>query len=57
MENFDILYRLVLNGPSLSGKSQIVGRYTKDSFDEKYIPTQGCDFVTKIVEFDQTEDK
>ena len=56
MEQYDILYRLVVSGPSMCGKSQIVRRYTKNSFDEKYIPTDGCDFVTKIVELGQYED-
>ena len=48
-------YKLVLLGQSMTGKSQIIQRYTKDSFNDKHIPTTAItDFfiVSKYVELD-----
>ena len=45
-------YKLVFLGPSMTGKSQIIQRYTKDSFNDKHIATTAAFIVSKYVELD-----
>ena len=42
-------FKVVLVGDSHVGKTSIVKKYIDDSFDEKYIQTEGCSVETKEI--------
>eukprot|EP01083_Nonionella_stella_P092849 260072_1 len=50
--DYDYLYKLVLVGDTLVGKSNIMRRYTDDTFTDKYIPTIGLDFQIRTERID-----
>ena len=43
------MLRLVLVGPTLSGKSSIIARYVTHEFKDIMHPTLGVDFMIKII--------
>ena len=47
--SYDFLFKVVLSGPSGSGKSSILQRYVNDTFSEAYISTIGVDFMVKTL--------
>lgn len=51
-QGYEFLYKILLIGDSGSGKTSILNRFIDKSFNEKYIPTVGIDFRTKIIEQD-----
>lgn len=48
----DFIFKVVLCGDSGVGKSNIMGRYTKDEFSESTPTTIGVEFLTKAITFD-----
>lgn len=49
--------KILLLGDSNVGKSNILFRFVRDAFYSDYIPTVGCDFLTKIKYFNGEEAK
>ena len=52
MEESEVLYKIVIIGDAGTGKSCILSRYWKDTFNEESKPTVGCEFNTKIITVD-----
>ena len=48
-----ILLKVIIIGDSGVGKSNIMLRYTKDTFDDTKEPTIGADFFLKVVKLDE----
>ena len=44
------LVKLVLSGPTQSGKSSIIDRYTKDQFNDFMLTTIGVEFTVRTIE-------
>ena len=40
---------IVLAGPSQSGKSSILGRFTRNEFKEEMLETTGIDYTGKLI--------
>ena len=51
-QGYEFLYKILLIGDSGSGKTSVLNRFIDKSFNEKYIPTVGIDFRTKIIDQD-----
>jgi Ras-related protein Rab-11A len=51
-EEYDYLFKIVLIGDSGVGKSNLLLRYTRNSFDADSKATVGVEFATKNVEID-----
>ena len=41
--------KIVLAGPTSSGKTSIIARQTEDNFKEEMTETVGLDFITKLI--------
>ena len=52
MEESKIVYKIVIIGDLGVGKSCIISRYWKDTFNEESIPTVGCEFNAKTITVD-----
>ena len=44
------MVKLVLSGPTQSGKSSIIDRYTKDQFNDFMLTTIGVEFTVRTIE-------
>jgi small GTP-binding protein len=51
-DEYDYLFKIVLIGDSGVGKSNLLLRYTRNSFDADSKATVGVEFATKSIEFD-----
>ena len=49
-------FKIVLMGESGVGKTSIINRYIKDTFDNKIFSTQGVGFFSKILEIPETKE-
>ena len=52
--NFDLIIKIVILGEASVGKTNLLLRYSQDSFDESMKPTIGMDFLSKDIELDKT---
>jgi len=50
MNDYDVLFKVLLIGESAVGKSSLVKRYTDDEYDGKFISTIGVDFSVKTID-------
>ena len=50
--NHDYLFKLLLVGPTKSGKSALLERFTNDEFTNQFISTIGVEFKMKTVQVD-----
>ena len=50
-------FKVVLLGESGVGKTSIVNRYTKDTFEENILSTAGVCFFSKILEFPKIQER
>ena len=50
-------FKVVLMGDSGVGKTSIVNRYTKDTFEENILSTAGVCFFSKILEFPKIQER
>ncbi len=50
-------FKVVLMGDSGVGKTSIVNRYTKDTFEENILSTAGVCFSSKILEFPEIKER
>jgi len=50
-------FKVVLMGDSGVGKTSIVNRYTKDTFEENILSTAGVCFFSKILEFPEIKER
>lgn len=50
MIDYDYLYKVCIVGPSGTGKSSLLTRFTDQKFTEKHVSTIGVDFKTKTIE-------
>ena len=53
--DYDYVFKILLVGDSMVGKSSLVLRYAKDEFKLDFITTIGVDFLTKFEDFDGTK--
>ncbi|XP_063726495.1 uncharacterized protein LOC134854249 [Symsagittifera roscoffensis] len=53
--DYDYVFKVLLVGDSMVGKSSLVLRYAKDEFKLDFITTIGVDFLTKFEDFDGTK--
>eukprot|EP01098_Paradermamoeba_levis_P011037 TRINITY_DN4683_c0_g1_i1.p1 TRINITY_DN4683_c0_g1~~TRINITY_DN4683_c0_g1_i1.p1 ORF type:complete len:235 (-),score=61.84 TRINITY_DN4683_c0_g1_i1:32-736(-) len=51
-DNYDHMFKIVLIGDSGSGKTNILSRITRNTFDPASKSTIGVEFSTRVVEFD-----
>lgn len=51
-EDYDYLYKIVLIGDSATGKSNLLGRFTRDEFLQDTKSTIGVEFATKSLQLD-----
>jgi GTPase SAR1 family protein len=49
-------FKVVLMGEGGVGKTSIVNRYTKDTFEENILSTAGVCFFSKILEFPELKE-
>jgi len=50
--SFDFLFKIVLIGDSGVGKSNLLGRFTRDEFNQNSKSTIGVEFATKVITVD-----
>lgn len=50
MEQFDLMYKILLVGSEAAGKTAYITQYVDHSFNPAYISTVGIDFRVKNVE-------
>ena len=46
-------FKVVLVGDSNVGKTSLITRYTKDTFDDTIEPTVGAHFMTRIIDLSE----
>ncbi len=49
MSEFDFLFKIIIVGDGLVGKTAILTRFIENRFEEHYAMTRGVDFATKII--------
>ena len=54
VNNYDLLYKIIIIGDTCVGKSNILSRYVKDEFREDSISTVGVELGTKFVKIKET---
>ena len=52
---YDYVFKVLLVGDSMVGKSSLVLRYSKDEFRLDFVTTIGVDFLTKHENFEGTK--
>ena len=52
---YDYVFKILLVGDSVVGKSSLVLRYAKNEFKLEFITTIGVDFLTRTEMFDKTK--
>ncbi len=52
MSQKDWQFKVVLTGDTAVGKTSLLLRFIKDSFDSNYVTTVGLDFISKDIEVD-----
>ncbi|MBN3303332.1 RAB7L protein, partial [Amia calva] len=55
MDNRDYLFKVLVIGDVLVGKTSFVQRYVNDRFSKHYKSTMGVDFALKVVQHSDTE--
>ena len=48
-------FKVVLMGESGVGKTSIVNRYTKDTFENNILSTAGVSFLSKLLDFPEVQ--
>ena len=48
-KDYNYLFKIVLIGNSGVGKSSLLFRFSDNKWEDKFIPTIGVDFVSKIL--------
>lgn len=56
-KNFDYLFKIVLVGDSGVGKSNLLSRFTRDTFSIEEKSTIGVEFATRIIQIDNVKIK
>ena len=49
------MIKILIIGNSFTGKTSVVNRFVKNTFDENYKATIACDFSMKIIKIEDTE--
>jgi len=57
MEEYDLLYKIVVIGDSGVGKTQLLERFSKNTFDLESKSTIGVEFSTKLINIDNLKIK
>ena len=52
-EEYSVLYKITLVGPSYSGKTEILNKYQNENFREDTKATVGVEFSSKIIQKDK----